>query len=153
MERKFGQKYDVKVGMYIRTEHGISKVTYVNPKGTLSDNEEVYFVNQCFYPVVTTNLWESDLSYEPSYDILDVIEPGDIVNGRLVTKTRCNLEYIDDDSETGVNEINNGIEFEDGWIYFDSEVETVLTHDQYELMCYKVLDEKIEEAEKLCTIQ
>ena len=136
MERKFGQKYDVKVGMYIRTEHGISKVTYVNPKGTLSDNEEVYFVNQCFYPVVTTNLWESDLSYEPSYDILDVIEPGDIVNGR------------------SVNNIDEGrIIFDYGDSIRGPEVETVLTHDQYELMCYKVLDEKIEEAEKLCSIQ
>lgn len=73
-----------------------------------------------------------------SYNIIDILEEGDYVNGSKVMKTHCKLEYIDDDSDTGVNEVNDGLELENGWIYFEYEVETIVTHEQMEQTAYKV---------------
>lgn len=64
-----------------------------------------------------------------SFDILDVIKVGDYVNGEKVLRTNCKLEHIDDDSETGVNEVANGLELETGWIYFEHEVQSIVTKE------------------------
>lgn len=73
-----------------------------------------------------------------SYNIIDLIEVGDYVNGSRVMKTNCKLEYIDDDSDTGVNEVYDGLELENGWIYFEHEIKSIVTKEQMEHMAYKV---------------
>lgn len=71
-----------------------------------------------------------------SFDILDVIKVGDYVNGEKVLCTNCKLEYIDDDSETGVNEVDNGLELETGWIYFEHEVQSIVTKEMFDNITY-----------------
>ena len=73
-----------------------------------------------------------------SYNIIDLIEEGDYVNGEKVLETNCKWEYMDDDSDTGVNEVYDGLELQKGRIYFEYEIETVVTKEQYEQMSYKV---------------
>ena len=66
--------------------------------------------------------------------LIDLIQVGDYVNGQKVLRTGLSLEYTDDDAETGVSEIDNGLELENQFIYFSSQIETVKT-GKYE---YKV---------------
>lgn len=44
---------------------------------------------------------------------------------------------MDDDSETGVNEVTDGLEVETGWIYFDYEINSVLTKEQFKNIEYR----------------
>ena len=73
-----------------------------------------------------------------SYNIIDLIKVGDYVNGEKVLETNCKWEYMDDDSDTGVNEVYDGLELQKGRIYFEYEIETVVTKEQMEQMAYKV---------------
>jgi hypothetical protein len=68
-----------------------------------------------------------------SKNIIDLIEVGDYVNGYRVKQINCKLEYIDDDSDTGVNEVDNGLEIEGypTWIYFECEIESIVTKEQF----------------------
>ena len=45
---------------------------------------------------------------------------------------------MDDGSDTGVNEVYDGLELQKGRIYFEYEIETVVTKEQFEQMAYKV---------------
>lgn len=65
-----------------------------------------------------------------------MIKVGDYVNNERVLRTNCKLEYIDDDSETGVNEVDNGLELETGWIYFEHEVQSILTKEMFDNIVY-----------------
>lgn len=133
----------LEVGMYVRTDDGyIAKYDkskhncsgkYYGFASTIRDLRWEEYDDDCF-------LWESELKsiVKASYNIIDILEVGDYVNGSKVMKTHCKLEYIDDDSDTGVNEVDDGLELENGWIYFEYEVETIVTHEQMEQMSYKV---------------
>lgn len=117
--------------MYVRTDREIFKFLKVDEKGTYrrtlsSDNESV-----------TTGFEIEDVK-KASHNIIDLIEVGDYVNGSRVIKTNCKLEYIDDDSDTGVNEVYDGLELENGWIYFEHEINSIVTKEQFESMSYKV---------------
>lgn len=74
-----------------------------------------------------------------SYDIIDILEKGDYVNGSRVVKINCNFEYVDDDADTGVNEVDNGLILENNsFIYFGSEITSIVTKEQFEQMSYNV---------------
>ena len=122
---------EIKVGDYVRDKDGcIIKV----------DEIQYYESEQdIWYKAENTigGTWKSMVT-KHSPDIIDLIEEGDYVNGEKVLKINCNLEYVDDDSETGVNEIDNGIELQTGWIYFENEIENIVTHEMFESMKYEV---------------
>ena len=97
----------------------------------------------CYVPVNknyprNASLYDDHKFIKASYNIIDLISVGDYVNGSKVVKTHCKLEYIDDDSDTGVNEVDDGLELENGWIYFEHEIETIVTKEQFEQVAYKV---------------
>ena len=128
---------DIKVGNYVRCgTAGIKRVVEIikEPKffkvSHIKD-EEGLLVNIGFITKV-------------SEDRLGIIEKGDYVNGHLVEETNCKLEYIDDDSDTGVNEVYDGLLLEKaGFIYFNSEVKDILTKEQFEARKY-VFKEELE---------
>lgn len=72
----------LKVGMWIRTNEGIRKI--------LSEYDEGYELNKCLhylYPEghdLYKDIMNDVIIGEPSFDIIDVIEKGDYVNGYLV---------------------------------------------------------------------
>lgn len=81
--------------------------------------------------------WEHHIT-KHSRDIIDLIEEGDYVNGEKVLETNCNLEYIDDDADWGVDEVEDGLKLQERWIYFESEIKTIVTKEQFKNMEYKV---------------
>lgn len=134
------KKDDLKVGMYVRTNYGIGKIDKTR---MFMDKYFEFHLDSNkgrIHNVDDNTYWNSleDIIGEPSFDILELIRPGDYVNGSKVIKTKCKLEYMDDDSDTGVNEIYDGLELADGWIYFEYEIETILTKEQFEREMYKV---------------
>lgn len=124
----------LEVGMYVRL---------------VNDVEDIVVINKIANVFETTILTENDGSnyqgeytkenvVKASYNIIDLIEVGDYVNGEKVLRTNCKLEYVDDDSETGVNEVDNGLELETGWIYFEHEVQSIVTKEQFESIEYRI---------------
>ena len=123
----------LEVEMYVRTEEG---------KIFKTDGDLIYLSNdkKILYKLIT-RIPHDTINYKvvkASYNIIDILEVGDYVNDSKVVKTHCKLEYVDDDSDTGVNEVDDGLELENGWIYFEHEVETIVTKEQFEQMAYKV---------------
>lgn len=121
----------MKIGEYARTKDGyISKITD----------------NFCTLMKIATNKGKHIYDYidirKSSPNIIDLIEVGDYVNGSKVIKTNCKLEYIDDDSDTGVNEIYDGLETEKNFIYFEYEIETIVTKEQFKGVEYRMGDNK-----------
>ena len=122
----------LEVGQFVRTKDGyISQYKYY-------DTTNAYMEKLLCIPLSNGTFANIEDIVKASYNIIDILEEGDYVNGSKVMKTHCKLEYIDDDSDTGVNEVDDGLELENGWIYFEYEVETIVTHEQMEQMAYKV---------------
>ena len=114
----------IEVGEYVRLEsgihNGIRKII-----GRDEDGHLLIDISFCGGKWLTFTE-EAEIE-KHSKNIIDLIEVGDYVNGEKVLKINCKLEYIDDDSETGVNEVYNAIETTERWIYFGEEIETIST--------------------------
>lgn len=108
--------------MYVRTLNGIIKIDKIQ-NDVMKDTKGY--------------LHYGDFT-KASHNIIDLIQVGDYVNGEKVLETNCKWEYMDDDSDTGVNEVYDGLELQKGRIYFEYEIETVITKEQMEQMAYKV---------------
>lgn len=90
------------------------------------------------YAYNKNNNFFEHLVIKTSYDIIDLIKVGDYVNGSRVVKINCNFEYVDDDADTGVNEVDNGLILENNsFIYFGSEITSIVTKEQFEQASYK----------------
>lgn len=136
---------ELEVGMYVRTKDGtIGKIIAID---LAKPRQEKYpnhpskrwwrdkILISCYKGWITTqNIIKA------SYNIIDLIKVGDYVNGEKVLETNCKWEYMDDDSDTGVNEVYDGLELQKGRIYFEYEIETVVTKEQMEQMAYKVVE-------------
>lgn len=125
-------KLELKENMYVRTKDGIIDKVIID--------YNVHCANpNCKYKHISCakNYYDEDKVVKASYNIIDLIEVGDYVNGEKVIHTNCKLEYMDDDSETGVNEVTDGLEVETGWIYFDYEINSVLTKEQFKNIEYR----------------
>jgi hypothetical protein len=70
-------------------------------------------------------------------DLLDLIKPGDYVNGEKVLATKCKVLYYDEDDGNEVD-ICNALQLDHSWIYFDYEIDTVVTKEQFDAISYEV---------------
>lgn len=131
---------ELKVGMYVSTvdRKEIGKIMhfcdceYCKERGYFEpfiDNPNIFITNYD-----RNNKFHGYKFYE---DLLDLIQEGDYVNGEKVLQTKCNVLYYDDDDGNEV-EINNALELDHSWIYFESEIETVVTKEQFERATYEV---------------
>lgn len=110
--------------MYVRTKNnGIKKVKALYSEAIFTDNH--------------IRIENKDI-LKARYSLMELIEVGDYVNGSRVIRTNCKLEYYDDDYENGVDTIYDAIELERSWIYFEHEIESVVTKEQFESMEYKL---------------
>ena len=112
------------VGMYIRTKDGIiAKVDYIDDN-TIFFDKELYRI----YGDSIDFLEKDDLEriIKASYNIIDILEKGDYVNGHRVEEIDFENEIIFTNSEYyyGIVEFNN--------------VKSVITHEQMEQIAYKV---------------
>ena len=106
----------INIGMYVRTKGGIiDKILKLNKsyvKG-VSQKDELY-------------AYDIDNIVKASYNIIDILEKGDYVNGHRVEEIDFENEEIFTDSEyyCGIVEFCN--------------IKSVITHEQMEQMAYKV---------------
>lgn len=128
---------DLKVGQYVRLKDK-RNITYIRKVREIpQDNRyaSIYLDKEANY---SKGLSLKNI-IKASYDIIDILEKGDYVNGSRVVKINCNFEYVDDDADTGVNEVDNGLILENNsFIYFGSEITSIVTKEQFEQMSYKV---------------
>lgn len=116
---------DIKVGDYVRTNRGyIYKIKRIR-KSDIS--REVYIVrahgdNYSFY-------LRKENIVKHSKNIIDLIEVGDIANNGYIYEIG-NTE----DGHKWVHSLN-------GLLLFEEDIETILTHEQYNANCYKVKGE------------
>lgn len=127
------------VGMYIRTDNGIiekvnkiydshttdNMVVWLNGYG---DGKSVFIDDFEEVKYLSINA-RGFIKKEPSFDIIDLIEKGDYVNGRKVYQVGYNFQ---DDFVLKMGKSNY-----DDFIY-PNEIETIVTHEQMEQMVYKV---------------
>ena len=115
----------IKEGMYVRTTKGIGKIEQV------IDTDDKY--DKYRYIVDISKIYifnDDDVLTEPSFDIIDLIKPGDYVNGKEVIIAGYNI--YDDwcvtvKSDDGCND----------YIY-PKEIKSIVTKEQFESMSYIV---------------
>lgn len=108
-------KLELRKNMYYRTYSGsINKITSIK-----DFNEREYHLNG-FYV-------NKDTIKKASYNIIDILEVGDYVNGSWVN------EFVDNKP---IHEDYNDPFYSFGWE--NEDIKTVITHEQMEQMAYKV---------------
>ena len=116
-------KLELKENMYIRTKDGIIDKVIIDYNGhCASPNCE------CKHISCAKNYYDENKIVKASYNIIDILEVGDYVNGHRVEEIDFENEEIFTDSEyyCGVVEFCN--------------IKSVITHEQIEQMAYKVGD-------------
>ena len=113
----------LEVGQFVRTKDGIIDKVIIDYNGhCASPNCE------CKHIICAKNYYDEDKIVKASYNIIDILEVGDYVNGHRV-------EEIDFDDE----EIFTDSEYYCGIVEF-CNIKSVITHEQMEQMAYKVGD-------------
>ena len=136
-------KLELKENMYVRTKDGtIGKIIAIDLAKPRQEKYPNHPSKRWWRDKILISCykgWRTTQNIiKASYNIIDLIKVGDYVNGEKVLETNCKWEYMDDDSDTGVNEVYDGLELQKGRIYFEYEIETVVTKEQMEQMVYKV---------------
>lgn len=113
----------IEVGMYVRTDLGeIVQIVNMVVNSPLKD------IRYITYPGTEWTYFDDkhDGIVKSSHNIIDLIEVGDYVNGyRVIAIIDCELRV--DGFSWGTNIIK------------DYDIETVVTHEQFESMAYKVV--------------
>ena len=115
----------INIGMYVRTKDGIiAKVDYI-------DDDTIFFDKELYktYGDSINFLEKGNLEriVKASYDIIDILEEGDYVNGCKVHRI-ANCITIILDNEENIS-----------WVK-PSDIKSIVTHEQMEQMAYKVED-------------
>lgn len=108
----------LEVGMYVRTDNGIIGKIYekIGNMFTYKDSNRDY---------ITYDLLHSEIT-KASYNIIDILEVGDYVNGKKIHSLGLTIGIL------------NTINFEDGTFTIAEDIKSIVTHEQMEQMAYKV---------------
>lgn len=117
----------LEVGMYIRTNYGkIDKILKLNEsyvKGVSQKDEYAYDIEKIV---------------KASYNIIDILEVGDYVNGSEVLDFEYKfIKGNDNFTYFAVVTENCYLENTDSWI-IEKNIKSVITHQQFEQMEYKI---------------
>ncbi len=129
---------ELKVGMYVRTKVGIFKIRKItkdlaywkHEKRVLELDRNIPEYNYRFSFYKDESIFKGAKFKD---NIIDLIEVGDYVNGHLVTAT-----YNPNGDEMYHISLQNGKDYI--LIHNDDEIKSILTHEQYEANCYKVVE-------------
>ena len=116
-------KLELRENMYIRTKDGIiAKVDYIDDN-TIFFDKELYRI----YGDSIDFLEKDDLEriIKASYNIIDILENGDYVNGCKVIKNT-------------LKDGGNIVIVQGGNCFTNEEIKSILTKEQFEQMAYKV---------------
>ena len=115
-------KLELRENMYIRTKDGIIDKVIIDYNGhCASPNCE------CKHISCAKNYYDEDKIVKVSYNIIDILEVGDYVNGCKVHRI-SNCITIILDNEKNIS-----------WVK-PSDIKSIVTHEQMEQMAYKVGD-------------
>lgn len=113
----------LEVGMYVRTKDGIIDKVIIDYNGhCVNPNCERKHIS------CAKNYYDEDKIVKASYNIIDILEVGDYVNGLPVAKTS---EYIGT-YEKYIELYGSCSDWE------NEDIKSVITHEQMEKMAYKV---------------
>ena len=114
-------KLELKENMYVRTKDGIIDKVIIDYNGhCASPNCE------CKHISCAKNYYDEDKIVKASYNIIDILEVGDYVNGKKIYSLGLTIGIL------------NTINFEDGTFTIAEDIKSVITHEQMEQMAYKV---------------
>ena len=120
---------ELEVGMYITTKNGIirkwDKYDRLIKKWEERYNFKDNYDDLCFEV-------EKDI-IKASYDIIDLIEVGDYVNGNKVIRIETS-SYPEDKNVKIIVCCGD----DDYYVYYKEEIKTILTKEQFENNCYNV---------------
>lgn len=121
----------LEAGMYIRTKHyGLFKILKI-----ITEKSKILFLKKPGCTVTMAdknNPIEEEIIGEPSFDIINLIEVGDFVNGKLVTDIHGDRIYT-------FNSYSDDISNKKGFSYMlSSNIKSIVTKEQFESMKYEV---------------
>lgn len=120
-------KLELKENMYVRTKDGIIDKVIIDYNGhCASPNCE------CKHISCAKNYYDEDKIVKASYNIIDLIEEGDYVNGMKVN------EVVIDALSSYVILEGVGYYVEDLETIDAKYINTIVTKEQFEQICYKV---------------
>ena len=112
----------LEVGMYIRTTDIIIDKVIIDYNGHCANPN-----CECKHISCAKNYYDEDKIVKASYDIIDILEVGDYVNGY----------YVEDVLKTFVNVAVGSNYFQSPTIY-EKDIKSIVTKQQFENMEYKV---------------
>ena len=123
---------ELKEGMYVRTKGGyIRKIDRVWDD-THFNVDKVYYNNNIYEDTLGCIL-DEDIIGEPSYNIIDLIEVGDYVNGIYIEENNGKyLKTLEDDME------NSRLGHIECIKIYPNDIKSIVTKEQFSKMEYKV---------------
>ena len=117
---------EIQIGEYVRTNNarGIKKVARINEKATAN---RYLFIDGYDHSDTIYGIIRTDQITNHSFNIKDLIEVGDFINGWKV------LDIWDEDDKTFLTSSGDG---------YISKIYSVVTKEQFKAMEYKVGEEK-----------
>lgn len=113
----------IEEGMYVRTKKGeIKKILQYDEQ---KNNLMWCTLNHC--ATIKSSIIKA------SYNIIDLIEAGDYVNGNKVIRIETS-SYPEDKNVKIIVCCGD----DDYYVYYNEDIKTILTKEQYENNCYKV---------------
>ena len=117
---------ELKKGMYVRINNDIRKICIGIGKIKQINQDTIYVEMNIELPI---SFGKNEIS-KSSPNIIDLIEVGDYVNGNpvcLIKEDEHNRKWIYTDSNYKCG-------------YLEEDIETILTHEQFKKMMYKIGD-------------
>lgn len=117
----------LEVGMYVRLENDvediviINKISHVFETSILTENDGSIYQGE----------YTKENVIKASYNIIDILEKGDYVNGQVVTQIIPNNRKTDPSTMiyTGTNHVVG---------LYNEDIEDVITKEQFEQMKYRI---------------
>jgi hypothetical protein len=117
----------LEVGMYVRYKNGIGKINdYINNNYT----QKFTYINNCG----CAEFLEENQVIKASYNIIDLIEVGDYVNGFKV------IGFWNDDGDYYLGIVVPGDDWADILPLSKLTIYSIVTKEQFESMSYKIGD-------------
>lgn len=123
-------KLEIKKDMYIRTKNGIIDKVLFDYSGHCADPK-----CECKHICCDKDYYDEDIIVKASYNIIDILEVGDVIIDKEGHKYPINYEFETDyNSEYSSYEIT----IDDHITLFLKDGLSIVTHEQMEQMAYKV---------------
>lgn len=117
----------------------INKDMYVRTKDGFIDKVTIDYEGYCNSPTCNCkhvscehNYYDEDEIIKASNNIIDLIEAGDYVNGNKVIRIETS-SYPEDKNVKIIVCCGD----DDYYVYYNEDIKTILTKEQYESNCYK----------------